>query len=171
MYPPDTIFFLNVWCFGWEDIVKEVARHFNTRVHVDRYKASIYSSLTSDRFLDDCTTEDHKATRFHACERKHKCPSCRLFNEEGQRIYNLDKRVVTVNAVEVKSAQYLMERETFLKALGRAATGEGHWPFNMVSTAPFMTNISSALSLDTPLSPSCKASFASFDPVHSLPTR
>lgn len=32
LYPPNTIFFLNVWCFGWEDVVKEVARSFNTKV-------------------------------------------------------------------------------------------------------------------------------------------
>lgn len=32
LYPPDTIFFLDVWCFGWEDVVKEVARHFDSLV-------------------------------------------------------------------------------------------------------------------------------------------
>jgi hypothetical protein len=133
LYPPDTIFFLNTWCFGWEDVIKEVARHFDTLVHVDPYKASIYNSLTSDTFLASCTTQDHEATRFHACERKRKCPSCRLFDDQGERVYNLDKRVVSVNMAEVKSAQYMLEREGFLEQLGRAATGEGDWPFNIVS--------------------------------------
>lgn len=38
LYPPDTTFFLNVWCFGWEDVVKEVARFFNepVRLHAIR---------------------------------------------------------------------------------------------------------------------------------------
>ncbi|KAL1407063.1 hypothetical protein Q8F55_006476 [Vanrija albida] len=40
LYPKDTVFFFNIWCFGWEDIVKEVARHFDSVVHVDRYKQS-----------------------------------------------------------------------------------------------------------------------------------
>lgn len=35
LYPPETVFFLNVWCFGWEDVVKEVARHFDTLVSID----------------------------------------------------------------------------------------------------------------------------------------
>ena len=133
LYPPDTIFFLNTWCFGWEDIIKEVARHFNTLVHVDRYKASIFKGLTTDKYLAACITEDHTATRFHACERKHKCPSCILFNKEGEKVYNLDKRIVAVNPVEIKSPQYMVERKAFLDALGKAALGEGLWPLNIVS--------------------------------------
>ena len=40
LYPGNTIFFLNVWCFGWEEVVKEVSRHFGEPVracsHADR---------------------------------------------------------------------------------------------------------------------------------------
>jgi hypothetical protein len=136
LYPTDTIFFLNTWCFGWEEVIKEVARHFDTLVHVDRYKASVFQGLTTDTFLASCTTQDHKATRFHACERFHKCPSCRRFSNDKDRpepIYNLDKLIVTVNMVEMKSAQYTLEREAFLSKLGKAATRDGPWPYSIAS--------------------------------------
>ena len=32
LYPPSTRFFLNVWTWGYEDIYKEVARKFDTKV-------------------------------------------------------------------------------------------------------------------------------------------
>lgn len=32
LYPEDTTFFLNTWCFGWEDVIKGVARYFNEKV-------------------------------------------------------------------------------------------------------------------------------------------
>lgn len=36
MYPEDTVFFLDVWCFGWEYVVEEVARHFGSQVSENR---------------------------------------------------------------------------------------------------------------------------------------
>lgn len=122
LYPPDTVFFLNVWCFGWEDVVKEIARHFGSLVHVDRYKRSIYASLKTDRFLAQCTTLDASSTRFHACDRRHKCDACRS-----------SKDMVTVHMVEMKDAQIVLQREAFLQELGDAAIGEGEWPRTIVS--------------------------------------
>ncbi|ODO02074.1 hypothetical protein L198_02805 [Cryptococcus wingfieldii CBS 7118] len=130
-YPQDTIFFLNTWCFGWEQVIKEVARFFNDKVHVDSYKSDIYKSITTDPFLSRCTTQDHTATRFHACERFVKCPACRRFNEEGAAVYNLDKRIVHVNMVEVKMAEWDTRRGEFMRVLDRAAMGKGHWPYNI----------------------------------------
>lgn len=118
---------------SWEDVVKEVARHFDTQVHVDRYKNSIYSAVRSDPFLSACTTTDPSATRFHACERWAKCEACRTFNAQGDRVWNKGKRVVHVNMVEVKSASWVLEREAFVRTLTSAAIGEGDWPFNIVS--------------------------------------
>lgn len=120
---------------SWEDVVKEVARYFDTQVYVDRYKASIYSAVRSDPFLTACTTVDPLATRFHACERRAKCEGCRTFDSSGRRAYNTDKRIVHVNMVEVKSAAWAIEREAFLDTLGVAALGEGDWPYNIVSTS------------------------------------
>jgi hypothetical protein len=145
LYPPDTVFFLNVWCFGWEDVVKEVARHFDQpvgpqlscgahrQVHVDRYKRSIYAAVKSDPFLLACTTSDPHATRFHACERRFKCEACRTFDKQGRRLWNADRRVIHVNMVEVKAAGWDLQHRDFVEKLGRAALGEGPWPFNIVS--------------------------------------
>ncbi|ODN76108.1 hypothetical protein L202_06041 [Cryptococcus amylolentus CBS 6039] len=130
-YPQDTIFFLNTWCFGWEQVIKEVARFFNDKVHVDSYKSDIYKSITTDPFLFRCTTQDPTATRFHACERFVKCPACRRFNEEGEAVHNLDKRIVHVNMVEVKMAEWDTRRGEFMRVLDRAAMGKGHWPYNI----------------------------------------
>ncbi len=35
LYPEDTVFFINAWCLGWEDVVKEVARHFDQPVSIE----------------------------------------------------------------------------------------------------------------------------------------
>ncbi|KAK6905298.1 hypothetical protein I204_05244 [Kwoniella mangroviensis CBS 8886] len=132
LFPENTIFFLDTWCFGWEYVVKEVARYLNEPVHVDRYKRSIYTAIETDPYLLMCTTTDAHSTRFHACERTHKCMACRRF-ESGNRkpVYNLDKRIVSVNMVEVKEASWAMEHQDFLDRLGKAALGEGPWPYNI----------------------------------------
>ncbi|WWD22472.1 hypothetical protein CI109_106965 [Kwoniella shandongensis] len=148
LYPSDTIFFLNTWCFGWEHVIQAVARYFNEPVHVDRYKRSIYTAVETDPFLLGCTTTDPDATRFHACERFAKCKNCRRF-ERGNRqpVHNLDKRIVNVNMVEIKQASWTIQHETFLDALGKAACGEGPWPYTIDvplarhSTLPELQNL------------------------------
>jgi hypothetical protein len=47
--------------------------------------------------------------------------------------WNLDKRIVHVNMVEIKGASWDSERDEFLQKLGKAAIGEGDWPYNIVS--------------------------------------
>ncbi|WWC58202.1 uncharacterized protein I303_100738 [Kwoniella dejecticola CBS 10117] len=132
LFPEDTIFFLDTWCFGWEFIIEAVARYFDQPVHVDRYKRSIYSAIKTNPYLLLCTTTEPTITRFHACERYHKCVNCRRFQKGNrQPVYNLDKRIVSVNMVEVKDASWSMEHSAFLDSLGKAALGEGPWPYNM----------------------------------------
>ncbi|KAE9393280.1 hypothetical protein BT96DRAFT_999590 [Gymnopus androsaceus JB14] len=36
--PPSTYFFFNSWTWGYEDILKAIARAFNCRIHLDNYK-------------------------------------------------------------------------------------------------------------------------------------
>ncbi|WVR03518.1 hypothetical protein IAU60_000509 [Kwoniella sp. DSM 27419] len=132
LYPSDTIFFLDTWCFGWEYVVQEVSRFFGERVHVDRYKRSIYSVIKSDPYLLACTTEDPYSTRFHACERIAKCVACRRFQKGNSKpVYNLDKRIVGVNMVEIKDASWSLQHQAFLEALSAAAVGEGPWPYSI----------------------------------------
>ncbi|WVF66125.1 hypothetical protein IAT40_000864 [Kwoniella sp. CBS 6097] len=130
LYPPDTVFFLDTWCFGWEFVIREVSRYFGELIHIDRYKHSIYKAVETDPYLLACTTTDSTATRFHACERLAKCTECRRFKKGYSKpVYNLDKRIVNVNMVEIKEARWPLEHSTFLESLGRAAVGEGPWPY------------------------------------------
>ncbi|KAM0752271.1 hypothetical protein T439DRAFT_204649 [Meredithblackwellia eburnea MCA 4105] len=76
LYPSDTKFFLNSWTWGYEDMLKAVARAFNTSIHLDWYKLKIYHSRAIkavDPLLSSLGTDDERGTRFHACERRWKC--------------------------------------------------------------------------------------------------
>ncbi|EAU83943.2 hypothetical protein CC1G_09825 [Coprinopsis cinerea okayama7 len=91
-----------------------------TKIHVDRYKHSIYQHI-SDPFLQLITTQDPSATRFHACERFHRCPYVEVENQPGSysnTISTLGKRVVYVNPVSMDVEtwdKYLHDTETRLK--------------------------------------------------------
>ncbi|KZT43783.1 hypothetical protein SISSUDRAFT_996763 [Sistotremastrum suecicum HHB10207 ss-3] len=72
MFPSSSRFYVNSWTWGFEAILKGIARTFNTLIHVDRYKHDIYAKL-SDPFMKSILTTDPDATRFHACERHNRC--------------------------------------------------------------------------------------------------
>ncbi|KAF9264590.1 hypothetical protein L218DRAFT_958303 [Marasmius fiardii PR-910] len=72
LYPFTTLFFINVWTQGYEDILKAIARAFNSKIHLDRYKASLYTHI-NDPSLKNLYTSDPESTRFHACERFSRC--------------------------------------------------------------------------------------------------
>ena len=72
LFPPDTSFFINSWTWGYEDIFRAIAYHFQSQIHVDRYKHSVYSHI-SDPFMRSLITLDASKTRFHACERFNRC--------------------------------------------------------------------------------------------------
>lgn len=113
-YPPHTRFFFNTWTWGYEDIIKAVARSFGAKVrslyhswytvpyamcaqvHVDRYKKAIFAGLTSDPLLDAVTTIDPYITRFHACERFNRC----------ECVPATDREMIYVNAVECPIASW-----------------------------------------------------------------
>ncbi|KGB77315.1 hypothetical protein CNBG_3153 [Cryptococcus deuterogattii R265] len=175
LYPEDTTFFLNTWCFGWEDVIKEVARYFNEKVHVDRYKSQIYSAIRSDPFLLNCTTTDPLETRFHACERFAKCVACRRFDDEsGKPVYNLDKMMVHVNMVEVKQVGWDSRRQGFMETLFKAARKGGPWPFNIdipISRHSTLPELRSLVKLFKPLAltPNTVASYAKGLDYYLLP--
>ncbi|KZO97143.1 hypothetical protein CALVIDRAFT_554751 [Calocera viscosa TUFC12733] len=72
LYPPETKFFINAWTWGYESMITAVARIFRTKVHVDRYKHTIFTHL-ADPLLASCVTLDPLSSRFHACERFNRC--------------------------------------------------------------------------------------------------
>ncbi|KAJ3846423.1 hypothetical protein EV368DRAFT_89052 [Lentinula lateritia] len=82
LYPPSTYFFINSWTWGYEDILKAIARAFNCRIHLDDYKHRIYSSISSDPLLQSLGTIDPDETRFHACERFARCRHVNVDRED-----------------------------------------------------------------------------------------
>ncbi|KAJ9476563.1 hypothetical protein PHBOTO_000223 [Pseudozyma hubeiensis] len=75
MYPSNTIFFLNCWTWGYEDMLIVTAKAFGCKIHVDRFKYIMYKAARSEApFLADIVTQDGSKTRFHACEKRNVCP-------------------------------------------------------------------------------------------------
>ncbi|KAJ3532022.1 hypothetical protein NM688_g7488 [Phlebia brevispora] len=113
-YPPTTYFFINSWTWGYEDILKEVARSFQSKIHVDRYKYSVYMRL-SDPFLRHIITPDANASRFHACERFDRCECVRV---DGRASHTPSgTHVVYVNPVTMgtkKWEEYVVDTRTRL---------------------------------------------------------
>ncbi|KAG5643924.1 hypothetical protein DXG03_009332 [Asterophora parasitica] len=104
MFPESVYFFINSWTWGYEDILKAVSREFGSPIHVDRYKYFVYRH-TSDPFMRSIITQDASSTRFHACERFHRCEYVAVDDGPDQLQYNTishrGKRVVYVNPVNM----------------------------------------------------------------------
>ncbi|KAH9936509.1 uncharacterized protein B0H18DRAFT_1206791 [Fomitopsis serialis] len=114
LLPSTTLFFINSWTWGYEDILKAVARAFDSQIHVDRYKHSVYTSITGDAFLKHIITADAGSTRFHACERFNRCEHVSVDGNGGRAptaaanagpsLSSAGKHVVYVNPVTMGTA-------------------------------------------------------------------
>lgn len=109
LFDKDTYFFINSWTWGYEDVLKGIARAFQCQIHVDRYKHVVYTHI-SDPFLRALVTRDETSTRFHACERHERCsfvkvPSFDYKNDLAPRSIK-GKKVVYVNPVPMGCAQW-----------------------------------------------------------------
>ncbi|KAG2344465.1 hypothetical protein BDR05DRAFT_910025 [Suillus weaverae] len=109
LFDKDTYFFVNSWTWGYEDVLKGIARAFQCQIHVDRYKYAVYTHI-SDPFLRNLVTRDATSTRFHACERFERCsfvqvPSFDSKNDSAPRSIE-GKKVVYVNPVTMGCAQW-----------------------------------------------------------------
>lgn len=121
VFPSSVYFFINSWTWGYEDVLKAIAQSFQSKIHVDRYKYSIYQHL-SDPFLRLITTRDSSSTRFHACERFHRCEYVMVDNEQdnySNAVSHMGKRVIYVNPVSMGSVSwdlYLRDTKARLNA-------------------------------------------------------
>ena len=89
---------------------------------MDRYKHSIYHHI-SDPFLGLITTRDPSSTRFHACERFHRCSFVAVDHDFDSEFPNstshMGKRVIYINPVTMESEKwdlYLKDTKTRLLA-------------------------------------------------------
>ncbi|MCJ1224919.1 hypothetical protein MMC12_001566 [Toensbergia leucococca] len=91
-YPDSTVFHLDAWTFGYEDVWIALASALRSQVHVDKYKFGLYSSLAlainadvpahegpalsgyrcGNRTQSGCLTSD-QAVKLHSCERGTSC--------------------------------------------------------------------------------------------------
>ncbi|KAF8739523.1 hypothetical protein AX14_009297 [Amanita brunnescens Koide BX004] len=108
LYPSDTLFFINSWTWGYEDILKSISRAFQCLIHVDRYKYSVYQHV-SDPYLRSIVTMDAAATRFHACERFHRCEhvaSDAPRSSDTPSLSRTGKHIVYVNPVTIAAERW-----------------------------------------------------------------
>ncbi|OPB40584.1 hypothetical protein A0O28_0006640 [Trichoderma guizhouense] len=101
-YPKDTVFYIQAWTYGYEDVWIALSKALNSPVHVDDYKLRIYNSLNTSSsetqpnssaqltstaaaltgFMcgntpqSGCLTSDHNV-RLHSCESGNMCPIAR----------------------------------------------------------------------------------------------
>ncbi|KAI5781810.1 beta-lactamase-like protein, partial [Geopyxis carbonaria] len=88
-YPDDTIFHLNTWTFGYEDVWVALAAAFNSKIHLNSYLFRLYMSIKqSEKWIhgpflggfelgnntQDAVITTNPDVRFHSCERGLKCP-------------------------------------------------------------------------------------------------
>ncbi|KAG8423367.1 hypothetical protein J3458_000268 [Metarhizium acridum] len=60
-YPEDTVFHLQAWTFGYEDVWIALSKALNSRIHVDDYKLRIFNSLKSRSSDQPFSPEFHLA--------------------------------------------------------------------------------------------------------------
>src|SRR5579871_5608121 len=91
-FSKDTIFFVEAWTFGYEDVWIALSNFLGEKVHLDQYRYGIYTSLAKannglgcfdspalsgfkvgNHYKEGCLTLDHN-TRIHSCEHGFACP-------------------------------------------------------------------------------------------------
>ncbi|KAH0019260.1 hypothetical protein KCU78_g6873, partial [Aureobasidium melanogenum] len=90
-YPPETIFYLNTWTFGYEEAWVALSAALKTRVHLDDYRWRLYSSQRDQPTCygpqtaplvgyklgnhehPGCLTNLLEGARVHSCERGTRC--------------------------------------------------------------------------------------------------
>ncbi|KAL6811847.1 hypothetical protein V8C40DRAFT_283813 [Trichoderma camerunense] len=101
-YPKDTVFYIQAWTYGYEDVWIALSKALNSPIHVDDYKLRIYNSLNTSSsetrpsssaqltstaaaltgFMcgntpqSGCLTSDQNV-RLHSCESGNMCPIAR----------------------------------------------------------------------------------------------
>jgi DNA cross-link repair 1C protein len=115
-YPKDTIFYLEAWTFGYENVWVALSNFLQSPIHLDKYRWSIYRSLSATRDSLECREAppltgfrlgNHSKTgcltsdsdvRLHSCERGNPCPMMDA-NEEVVWIVPIISRLT--NGVEM----------------------------------------------------------------------
>ncbi|KAH7028158.1 uncharacterized protein B0I36DRAFT_147475 [Microdochium trichocladiopsis] len=93
-YPPDTVFCMQAWTYGYEEVWLALSRALKSKVHVDKYKMRIYKSLVSKLDTDKYVTRTYLSKEAPAlvgftCG-NHQLEGC-LTLDEHVRIHSCEK--------------------------------------------------------------------------------
>lgn len=97
-FPLSTVFYMEAWTFGYEDVWVALATYLKTQVHLDRWRWGLYKALSSSKpgepldhipeaaalcgfqlgnhYVQGCLTSNTSA-RIHSCERSDPCEAVR----------------------------------------------------------------------------------------------
>ncbi|KAK4166397.1 beta-lactamase-like protein [Cladorrhinum sp. PSN259] len=93
-YPEDTVFHLQVWTYGYEDVWIALSKAIQSKIHVDEYKSLIYHSLVAKDKNSQFAAQFHLAPEAPAlvgfmCGNTYH-PGC-LTTDENVRIHSCEK--------------------------------------------------------------------------------
>jgi len=122
LYPDTTRFFIHAWTWGYEEVLERIAGAFNSKIHVDRYKAGIIASIRRyEPKLAAIVTPD-ESSRFHACEAKFRCSTCRGSLRD----------IVRIEFPEVMIAEFDVRHGKVMEQCRRAMEGKAPWPMTLL---------------------------------------
>lgn len=178
LFPPKTRFFINSWTWGYEELLRAIAYRYQCKIHLDDYKAKIYKQSTVSQHdyhnssigpnypeLADIGTSTFQHTRFHACERRWKCPHVRgdgrgcfaseemqvLWEDKYETPLRLDRlleakgllpQTVFVNPADATEVGWAKYKDRVTAQCAAAKAGQGPWPTNLVSKSRGSTRFS-----------------------------
>jgi DNA cross-link repair 1C protein len=91
-YPKDTMFYIETWTFGYENVWIALSAFLQSQIHLDRYRWGVYKSLNHKKKLPECIEAppllgfqlgNHESqgcltsdsnVQIHSCERGSGCP-------------------------------------------------------------------------------------------------
>ena len=100
-YPPDTIFHVNTWTFGYEEVWVALASYYKTYIHLNDYKFNFFRDLKSSSaynyspFLKGLQVGNanqrgvltrNTETRFHSCDLSLECPVIKKAERAGKLV-------------------------------------------------------------------------------------
>ncbi|KAK7993059.1 hypothetical protein PG988_001853 [Apiospora saccharicola] len=86
-YPADTVFFVQAWTYGYEDVWIALAKALGSKIHVDAYKMGIYKSLV------ERTSEDLFAKQVHLAKEAPYLVGFSCANNQHDGCLTLDENV------------------------------------------------------------------------------
>ncbi|OTA95572.1 hypothetical protein M434DRAFT_393633 [Hypoxylon sp. CO27-5] len=86
-YPEDTIFHMQAWTYGYEEVWVALSKTLNSKIHVDKYKMGVYKSLVTK------STDKRFATQTHLTKEAPYLVGFTCGNNQREGCLTLDENV------------------------------------------------------------------------------